>query len=221
MNDLKCPFCQNENTSRIPIEIIDSNIKEMWWIIIVCAILGVTIQPTVLIIAFTFLVLNIIQNIIKKISTRKYWFMQCPRCRREYKILNPYKSEKILADKQKKMEQCREKYAELNRSLEANGKLVEDEKLISEISSIGYHKNAFTTINYHVKITDRCILIYNNKGSFRIYNDDITSIKKKNYFLIIPTGICIKAHILNKKKKFLFVVSPNDREKIIEQLSHN
>ncbi len=219
MIELKCPYCHNENTNRIPTEIVNSKISEIWWFLLICSLLGAAIQPIVLTYVFVFMVCDIIKNVISGMSSRKYWFMQCPRCGHQYKILNPYRAEKINSDKQREMEQRREKYAKLNQDTEMNGKLLEDEQLITEINSIGYHKNVFSTTNYRVKITDKCKLIYNSKGSFRIYNDDIISIKKKNYFFVIPTGICISTRILNKKKKLLFVVAPSDREKIIEQLA--
>ena len=51
MLDLKCPFCGNENTTKVPNEIFDASVKSTWWMIVIFGILGISIHPMILLLA--------------------------------------------------------------------------------------------------------------------------------------------------------------------------
>ena len=236
MMDLKCPHCGSENTTRVPIEIIDSSIKSTWWMIVIFGILGVSLNPLILILAFAVMLLNLIVNIANKHKYRNVWIMQCQRCKKEFTVSDPDKMKK--RDKKSLERQTKQAERELSKKekeehrravqleksqkeadlLKKNSMLYEDETLISEVDYFATHRNAWSTAGGSLRITDKCLLIYNRKGAFRIYKNQIMSIRKKNYFLIIPTGIQIKANSDKKKRKYNFVVMYDQRKQIIGEL---
>ena len=91
MLDLKCPFCGNENTTKVPNEIFDASVKSTWWMIVIFGILGISIHPMILLLAIAAMIINIIINILVKIKSRNVWIMQCPRCKKEFTVPNPDK----------------------------------------------------------------------------------------------------------------------------------
>ena len=101
MLDLKCPFCGNENTTKVPNEIFDASVKSTWWMIVIFGILGISIHPMILLLAIAAMIINIIINILVKIKSRNVWIMQCPRCKKEFTVPNPDKKDKIQKNNEK------------------------------------------------------------------------------------------------------------------------
>ena len=229
--DLKCPNCGSENTTRIPDEIIDQSVKSTWWMIILFGVLGISVNPIILIFAFAVMIFNIVVNILVKHKHRNVWVMQCLRCRQQFTVPNPYRIEQFDKENEKAVEREaelkekveRRKAKNLERSrletaiMEKNARLFENETLIGEVDYFATHKNAWSTAGGNLRITDSSLLIYNKKGAFRIYKDQVCRIKRKNYFLIIPTGIQI---VINdgKKRKYNFVVYYDKRKQIMQSL---
>lgn len=149
--------------------------------------------------------------------------MQCSRCNHEFIVPNPDRIE-IMSVKNANKQIKAEKRASLNRDkirlreerLKFNGELNSDEILLGAVEYFGFHKNVFNTSAGKLKVSDKAIIVYNDKGSFRISKDSVISVKKKNYFFLIPTGIEIK--VKDKRKKYDFVVVPKEREQIISLL---
>ncbi|MBQ3514610.1 MAG: hypothetical protein IJA32_12590 [Lachnospiraceae bacterium] len=232
MPDLKCPFCGNENTTRVPNEIFDASVKSTWWMIVIFGILGISINPIILLLAIATMIFNIIINILVKIRCSNVWVMQCPRCKKEFTIPNPDKKEKIQKNIEKsnareqvraeKNELKREKHLEKSRketaNIEKNSELFENETLVSEIDYFATHKNAWSSVAGMLRITDKSLLIYNKKGAFRIYKEQVVKIRKKNYFFIVPTGVQICIYDGKRKHKYNFVVMMDKRKQILDKL---
>lgn len=220
---MKFPFCYSENTTAIPIEIIDSDVKERWWTMFALALLGIIIHPIVYILLFTNIILSIIGNISKKLRHKNKLFMQCTRRRNQFMVLNPKITKKQMVKEKKEFNQKRHVENVNNRfqtrlkNFKRNGRLTEEERLLFEIDYFGFHKNAFYTTNGKLKITDETLVCYSEKGAFRITKSNIISVKRKNYFLFIPTGIQI---IVKDKRiyKYNFVVFPKERQDIINKI---
>ena len=102
--------------------------------------------------------------------------------------------------------------------IEKNGELFENETLVSEIDYFATHKNAWSSAAGMLKITDKSLLIYNKKGAFRIYKEQVVKIRKKNYLFIVPTGIQICIHDGERKHKYNFVVLVDKRKQILDKL---
>ena len=232
MLDLKCPFCGNENTTKVPNEIFDASVKSTWWMIVIFGILGISIHPMILLLAIAAMIINIIINILVKIKSRNVWIMQCPRCKKEFTVPNPDIKDKIQKNNEKsnareqvkteKNELKRERHFEKSRKeaaiIEKNGELFENETLVSEIDYFATHKNAWSSAAGMLKITDKSLLIYNKKGAFRIYKEQVVKIRKKNYLFIVPTGIQICIHDGERKHKYNFVVLVDKRKQILDKL---
>ena len=101
MLDLKCPFCGNENTTKVPNEIFDASVKSTWWMIVIFGILGISIHPMILLLAIAAMIINIIINILVKIKSRNVWIMQCARCKKEFTVPKPEKKDKIQKNNEK------------------------------------------------------------------------------------------------------------------------
>lgn len=230
--DLRCPYCGNENTTRVPVEIIDQSVKSTWWMIIIFGILGISVNPLILILAFASMAINIIINIVLKHRHRNEWVMQCPRCKHQFTVPNPDRTSQIAKEKEKretkdaqnreKQEQKKEIRLEKSRQetavLVENSRLYDDETLLSEVDYFATHKNAWSSAGGTLRITNKSLLIYNKRGAFRIYKDQTIGIKKKNYCFMIPTGIQIITDD-GKKHKYNFVVCADKRKQIIKALN--
>lgn len=173
---------------------------------------------------FVLIGIVLILNVTRKIVHKNEWIMQCSRCGTEFTIVNPDRGDKLQEkeiEKQIKAEKKAVEYknaAQLKKEcLLRNGKLVDGEKLIQDIDYFGFHKNVFSNSQGKLRITDKSLICYNDKGCFRISRDKIVAVKKKNYFLFIPTGIQIRVN--DKRKKYNFVVYPKDRAEILTSIS--
>lgn len=219
--DLRCPKCGSDHTTRVPVEILDG-VKGPWYLLIICSLFGGAISPLCLVFCIACLVIMIILNIIRKVSYKNTWLMQCQQCGNEFEVVNPDRVEAIQR-KQKIVDEKREKLAEEYRiaskikeeCLAKNGVIQESEVLLSEIPNFGLHRNAFSTSYGNLKITDKGYIWYNQNGSVRIPRNSVVEVKKHNYFLVIPTGVQIKTR--SKRKKYNFVVLPKEREGIIDK----
>lgn len=215
-----CPKCGCEKATRVPIELF-GGVKDIWYGILIASLLGVAISPICLFICFSCMIIIFVLNIIRKYAYRNEWIMQCSRCGTEYTVPNPDREkniEKEIARKKLKAEEKAEYYNKIAEFkelvLKQNGMLADDERLIDEIKNIGYHKNIFTTKYGNIKVTNKSLIYYNEKGSLRIPKSEILQVKKRNYFLFIPTGIQIKTPTRTLK----FVVEPRNRDKYIQKL---
>lgn len=211
MVDLNCPKCGSENTQRVKPEVFDKDVKSLWWMIVIFAVLGITIHPIVLFFAFIVIILMIIVNILYKHKNRNHWILKCSRCGHQFTIINPDKVDTINAQNKAKKEKQRQRadaYAEKNRktteAFNQNGKLESDEILIHTVDGVTLHKHPYAS-NWQVKITNQALICFNAKSTLRINKKNIVYIKKKNYALIIPTGIQICTMENGKKKKYNFV----------------
>lgn len=222
---MRCPKCESENTTRVPIELLDGT-GHIWFRLAIFLLFGVIITPAFLVFEIIIIIITIIINITKKIAYREKWIMQCSRCGTEFTIVNPDKADRIRnsevlkenkaynvanADTDNNVMQMKKE------CLSRNGQLAEDEVLIKDIEYFGFHKNAFSNSQGKLRITNKSLICYNDKGCFRIPKDKIIAVKKKNYFFVIPTGIQIKVN--DKRKKYYFVVYPKDREEILKSLT--
>lgn len=222
-NEFNCPKCGCTHTTRIPAELIDSDTRKLWWITTVFLLLGITINPIILLLVIFTAVLSVIIALIGKLRSRSVWDMQCSRCGCEFSIPNP---DIEIRKEKKRIEQAKRadaRLVKLKRQLEDkeyNGQLLDDELPLGKISSIGYRKNVFTSVLYDVKCTNRGLIVYNAKSSFRIPSSAILSICKKNYLFFIPTGIQITAkNAKGKPQHYCFVTVPAERESVIATLS--
>ena len=114
MLDLKCPFCGNENTTKLPNEIFDASVKSTWWMIVIFGILGISIHPMILLLAIAAMIINIIINILVKIKSLNVWIMQCPRCKKEFTVPNPDKKDKIQKIMKNQMQGSRSRQKKMN-----------------------------------------------------------------------------------------------------------
>ena len=62
--------------------------------IVIFGILGVSLNPLILILAFAVMLLNLIVNIANKHKYRNVWIMQCQRCKKEFTVSDPDKMKK-------------------------------------------------------------------------------------------------------------------------------
>ncbi len=224
MVDLQCPKCGSSDTKRMKSEIFDKGVKEIWFTIVIFTVLGVSINPVILFFAVAVIILMIIVNIIQKHRHRNDWIMQCARCGHQFSVTNPDKIESIKAKKAKQTEKRNQKakiYAERNKAiiekLNKNSQLAEDETLLHTVDYFCPHRSAYTASS-QLKLTDRSLICYNEKNSLRIHKSSIISIKKKNYCLIIPTGIQICVSEGGRKRKYDFVVLADKRKEILRML---
>lgn len=226
MVDLQCPKCGSNDTKRMKSEIFDKDVKELWFTIVIFTVLGVSINPVILFFAVAVIILMIIVNIIQKHRHRNDWIMQCTRCGHQFSVTNPDKIETINAKSEKKREKQNQKakiYAEKNRviieSLNRNSQLTEGETLLHTVDYFCPYKSAYTA-NSQLKVTDKSLVCYNEKNSLRIPKSGIISIKKKNYCLIIPTGIQICVNDGGRKRNHDFVVLADKRKEILRMLEN-
>lgn len=224
--DFRCPKCKSENTTRVPIELFDG-VKGLWYSLIILSLLGCAFSPAFIFLCMACIIIAVIINIVRKISHRNEWVMQCSRCGCEFAIINPDKAEILEAKNQKKVQKQQEEAGRRTEKYKAiaeqkavclarNGQLAEDEILVEKVDYFGFHKNAFSNSQGKLIITNKSLICYNEKGCFRILRDRIQSVKKKNYFLCIPTGIQIRVN--DKRKKYNFVVIPSERNEILENI---
>lgn len=227
MVDLKCPKCGSDDTRKLDMEIFDSNIKKLWWTVIIFGLLGITIHPVIMFLVVFAILLTVAVNIVKKHSHRNEWVMQCSRCGYQFSVINPDKEESIKTQKVKQDTRQREKwnnYTEKNKKiiegLNRNGQLEDDETLLYTVDYFSPHRKCYTSSS-RLKITDKSLVCYNEKKCLRISRKDIISIKKKNYFLVIPTGIQIYIKENGKHKKYNFVVMSDERKDILNVLKNS
>ncbi len=215
--DFICPKCGCKDATKVPIELLDGA-KTLWYYLLIASVFGVALSPFFVFISIILIVVVVILNILKKIAYRNEWVMQCTRCGTEYSVPNPDREDainKAIEKKQLKQEEralyIKEKNEKIAKCLELNGKLNEDEQLLTEIKNIGLHTSVFITKYGNIKITNQSILYYNSGGSLRISKNNLLGIRKKNYFLVIPTGIEIKT----SKRTIKLVVESSRRDEII------
>jgi DNA-directed RNA polymerase subunit M/transcription elongation factor TFIIS len=226
MVDLKCPKCGSDNTQRVKLEVFDENVKSLWWMIVVLVVLGVAIHPIVLLFAFAVILLLIIVNMIHKHNNRNHWILQCSRCGYQFTITNPDRIDMINAQNEAKREKQSRRavvYAEKNKktvdALNQNGQLENDEVLLNTVDYFSPHKNSYT-LSSQLKITNKALVCFNAKRTLRLPKENVIYIKKKNYALIIPTGIQICMMENGKKKRYNFVVyAGKQRKEIIKMLN--
>lgn len=221
-NDYKCPKCGSDHTTRVPIKLM-SGVKGTWYLLILCSLFGVVLSPLCIIICVGCIVIGIIYNLMRKITHKNEWVMQCQRCGNEYTVVNIDKVDAIrrkevqTKEKQEKTAEHRKEAAAFKAEcLSRNGMLEPDEDLLAEVSYFGFHKNTFSNSNGKLKVIDRGYICYNDKGSFHISKETVIDVKKKNYFGMIPTGIQIRTR--DKRKKYNFVVYVKDRDEILSTM---
>lgn len=215
--DFACPKCGCTHTTRIPAEFLAADVKQLWWCIAVLLALGVTVHPLILLLALAAGVLSVLVGILSKLRSRSVWDMQCSRCGHEFSVSSPDAEAKAAARQtaqkaraEARLAETRQRFADEN----YNGQLMEGEELLCELSGLGYHRNVFSTVPCKVKCTNHGLLFYNAGGSFRIASSEIVSIRKRRYFLVIPTGIRIKT----KRRQYDFVAVPGARDDAIASM---
>lgn len=225
MVDMQCPKCGSSDTKRMKLEIFDHSVRKLWLMIVIFAVLGVSIHPVILFFAVVAIILMIAVNAARKHHHKNDWVMQCTRCGHQFSVDNPDKIELVNEKKAKQKEKQNQKvkmYAEKNRvtieHLNKNGQLLENETLLYTVDYFCPHKSAYTTAGAQLKVTDKSLICYNEKSRLRIPQSSIISIKKKNYFLIIPTGIQICTNDEGRKRKYDFVVMFDKRKEILRML---
>jgi DNA-directed RNA polymerase subunit M/transcription elongation factor TFIIS len=225
MVDLKCPKCGSDNTQRVNLEVFDKDVKSLWWLVVIFAVLGITINPIILSFVFVDIIVMIIANIKRKHNNRNNWVLQCSRCGHQFTIINPDKVDTINAQNKAKQEKQRQRiqaYAEKNKktidALNQNGKLEGDEILLNTVDYFTPRKYSYEPA-WQLKVTDKTLVCFNAKRTFRVSKENIMYIKKKSYALIIPTGIQICIMENGKKKKCDFVVYTDKRGEIVDMLN--
>lgn len=186
--------------------------------------LGIALHPLVFIICFLDIALKIITNYVRKQQHKNEWIMQCSRCNHEFIVPNPDRVEFVnaqnaekQAEREKRDAENREKIRLKEECLKHNGELNSDEVLVGLAEYFGFHKNAFCTTEGKLKVSDKAFIVYNSQGSFRIPKNNVICVKKKNYFMFIFTGIEIRTN--DNRKKYYFVVFPQERDQIISLLN--
>lgn len=225
MVDLKCPKCGSDNTQRVKLEVFNKDVKSLWWMIVVFAVLGITINPIVLLFAIIVIILMIIANIIYKHNNRNNWILICSRCGHQFTITNPDKVDIVNAQnkaKQEKQRQRIEAYAEKNKktieALNQNGKLEEDEILLDTVDYFTPRKYVYVS-GWHLKITNKALICFNAKSTFRICKKDIEYIKKIRYASAMSAGIQICIMENGENKKYDFVVQVYQQKEIVDMLN--
>lgn len=216
-SDFVCPKCGCTHTTRIPAELLGEDVKQLWWCIAVLLALGVAVHPLILLLALAAGVLSVIVGILSKLHSRFVWDMQCPRCGHEFSVPSPDVEAKAAARQTAQKARAAARLVETKQRFadeSYNGQLLESEKLLCELSGLGYHRNAFSTVPCKVKCTDHGLLFYNAGGSFRIVASEIVSIRKLQYFGLIPTGIRIKT----KRRHYDFVAESGVRDDAIASM---
>lgn len=81
---LICPRCNSYNVTRK--EVGKNNSGWLWPMIIIFSILGISINPFILVLALLSGIVNFIFNFIEKKNDRKKWSMHCNICHNEFQI---------------------------------------------------------------------------------------------------------------------------------------
>lgn len=221
--DFSCPKCGCAHTTRIPVEFLDADTRRLWWCIAILLLLGVSVHPLILLLAFASAILSIIVGILGKFRSRSVWDMQCSRCGHEFSVPNPDAAARANARDAAQKARVEARLAESRRrfaSEDYNGQLLADESLLHELSGLSYHRNAFSTVPYKIKCTNKGLLFYNASGSFRIPSSEILAIRKRSYFGLIPTGIQIQTvnpHT-GKRRGYTLVAVPSERDSAIASM---
>lgn len=208
-SNYQCPKCSCEHSVRLNKSLIAKTVPLMWCLF--C--LGAFIQPILMIASLSLIAFSWLVSIHRLIFRSNQWLMSCCRCGNCFYTTNPDKVKAINAKSLKNLD----KQKQVNEALTENGAIQVGEKLKAEISDIGFHSNAFVTIPYKAKVTDKNLYFFNDKHRFVISKANVQSINKKNYFLVIPTGVTIK--VSDKIGNYNFVLLPKDRSEVIEKLN--
>jgi DNA-directed RNA polymerase subunit M/transcription elongation factor TFIIS len=187
--------------------------------VVIFSVLGITINPIILFFDFIVIILMIIGNIIYKHKNRNNWIMKCSRCGHQFTIINPDKVDIINKQNEGKKENQRQKSEKKTiEALTQNGKLEVDEILLNTVDYFTPRKYLYVS-GWHLKVTNKALICFNDKSTFRIYKKNIEYIKKIRYASAMPAGIQICIIENGKNKKYDFVVQVYQQREIVDMLN--